>query len=80
MPHIVKNRIRYWVVSTYCIGCACLELGSYQHRGATNSGSRNTGQDSQMCLRNAYRGCPTDTGYSREIAVERRKNGLKVKP
>lgn len=36
----------------------CWSPGRYQHRGATMSGSRNTGHYSNQCLHRAYHGCP----------------------
>lgn len=79
MSYIVKERVRYWVVSTTCMGRGCLELGKYQHRGATSSGSRNTGgADSPMCLRNAYRGCPANPVFSPAAKAFRRKAGWKA--
>lgn len=36
----------------------CWSPGNYQHRGATSSGSRNTGAYSKECMERAYRGCP----------------------
>ena len=50
---------KYYFVDDRCIGRECWAPGLYQHRGATLSGSRNTGSpDSPMRLRNAYHGCP----------------------
>ena len=36
----------------------CWSPGLYHHRGATCSGSRNTGSSTRCCLERAYRGCP----------------------
>jgi hypothetical protein len=70
---------KYWVVNAKCIGAECLAFGLFQHRGATMSGSRNTGSpDSPMCMRNAYRGCPQCVVYSKDLAAQRRKEGLKL--
>lgn len=71
---------RYWVSNKNCIGCTCLSLGAYQHRGATMSGSRNTGAVDLCCLTNAYHGCPREDqrGYSEELKRERRQQGMKV--
>jgi hypothetical protein len=70
----------YRVVDRQCIGRSCFTPGTYQHRGATLSGSRNTGQSSDCCLRNAYHGCPNDKDalYSIETEKERKREGWKV--
>jgi len=81
MPYIIQKRIRYWVSDRSCIGCKCLALGMYQHRGATMSGSRNTGSpDSPTCLNNAYGGCPQPEkqGYSAELKKQRKKDGMRA--
>ena len=74
------DKERYSVASAKCIGCECLRLGLYQSRGATLSGSRNTGNYSACCMTRAYHGCPdeTDRGYSDDLRAERRKEGMKV--
>lgn len=54
----VGDRGRYWVRDRNCIGCKCFAPGSFQHRGSTMSGSRNTGDVSLMCMTNSYHGCP----------------------
>lgn len=70
----------YSVLDEKCIGCECLRLGSYQSRGATLSGSRNTGSYDQCCMTRAYHGCPSeaDRGYSQELAKQRKSEGYKV--
>lgn len=42
----------------HCPHRPCWQPGEYQHRGASMSGSRNTGAVTRCCLRRAYRGCP----------------------
>lgn len=50
---------RYWMVDRQCIGRDCFAPGRFQHRSATmGGGSRNTGDYSLTCMRNAYHGCP----------------------
>jgi hypothetical protein len=66
---------RYWMRDRQCIGCGCFAPGTFQHRGATMSGSRNTGSVSLCCMRNAYHGCPDDTLYSIEKVKERKAEG-----
>ena len=72
---IKGDKNRYDVLNRECIGCKCLALGEYQHRGATLSGLRNTGAYSACCMNRAYHGCPENKGYSKELVKERRKNG-----
>jgi hypothetical protein len=70
---------RYWVKDALCLGAECLALGLFQHRGAIGAaGSRNTGQLSPTCMRNAYHGCPSCVKYSKELAAARRKEGLRI--
>lgn len=69
------DKRRFDMRDRHCIGCACFSPGEYQHRGATLAGSRNTGAVSMTCLRHAYHGCPEDTGYSKELAAERKREG-----
>ena len=52
----LKNR--YWVSDSDCPKRKCYAPGVYYSRGATASGSRNTGRSFKTCLTNAYRGCP----------------------
>jgi hypothetical protein len=67
------------VLDSKCIGCTCLQLGEYQSRGATLSGSRNTGDASQCCVRRAYHGCPDEVSrcYSKDLEAERKKQGAR---
>ncbi len=53
------DKRRYAFVDRGCLGRTCFQPGMYQHRGATLSGSRNTGsEDSATCMHRAYHGCP----------------------
>jgi hypothetical protein len=53
------DKRKFNVTDAKCIGRDCFQPGMYQHRGATLSGSRNTGSpDSPCCMRRAYHGCP----------------------
>lgn len=60
----------------------CWAPGRFEHRGATLSGSRNTGTFSSECLNRAYRGCPqpipepkqTLEQYNAARAAEREAN------
>jgi hypothetical protein len=69
----------YRMVDRQCIGRSCFSPGQYQHRGATLSGSRNTGATSLCCMRNAYHGCPNDKDqlYSIQLERERKAEGWK---
>lgn len=48
----------YSFVDARCIGRECWQPGTFQSRGATLSGSRNTGEETLCCMRRAYHGCP----------------------
>ena len=53
------DKARYSFVDRFCIGRTCWNPGMFQHRGATMSGSRNTGSPaSPCCMNRAYFGCP----------------------
>lgn len=73
------DKNKYSVLNTQCIGCECLALGQYQHRGATLSGSRNTGAYSACCMTRAYHGCPGEDKrkYSDELKAKRKEQGLR---
>jgi hypothetical protein len=79
MSYLRKDKRLYWVLDSRCIGRECLALGFYQHRSPmAGGGSRNTGSpDTPCCLTNAYRGCPLNKIYSRDLEKERRKQGIK---
>lgn len=55
------SKIRYEVRDKQCAKRPCLALGIYRHRGATLSGSRNTGESTPCCLTRANRGCPPES-------------------
>jgi hypothetical protein len=52
------DKTAYEFVDLGCIGRECFAPGLFQHRGATLSGSRNTGEHTACCMRRAYHGCP----------------------
>jgi hypothetical protein len=63
------QKISYIFADAGCLGRTCFQPGMFQHRGATLSGSRNTGSpDSACCMRRAYHGCPS--GPVGEMQVE----------
>ena len=73
-------RETYWMLDRLCIGRKCFQPGPYEHRGAIGiAGSRNTGDISLMCMRNAHHGCPDeeDMGYDTALAQARKKEGWK---
>lgn len=47
----------------------------FQHRGATMSGSRNTGDETACCLNRAYHGCPRNGIHSEDLAKQRKGEG-----
>jgi len=74
--HRVREKHQYDFLDADCIGRLCFSPGEYQHRGATMSGSRNTGAYSYVCMRRAYHGCPSPLAeYDTAIAVEHAKEG-----
>lgn len=81
MSHVRRKgeKGHYWMIDRQCIGRECFAPGEFQHRGATLSGSRNTGQTSLTCMRNAYHGCPDDKDrlYTIELERHRKKEGWK---
>jgi hypothetical protein len=60
------DKLRYEFVDAGCLGRECFQPGVYQHRGATLSGSRNTGEMTPCCMRRAYHGCPSGPVGERE--------------
>lgn len=71
-----KTRRRYSFSSGECIGAECWAPAMYQHRGATMSGSRNTGSpDTPCCINRAYHGCPRTIVLSSELARKRKAEG-----
>lgn len=81
MSYVKKksDKKKFWMLDRQCIGRECFQPGMYQHRGATMSGSRNTGSDTPTCMRNAYHGCPDDKDklYSIESEKKRKAEGWK---
>jgi hypothetical protein len=76
-----KSKERYDVLDRDCLGRECLQLGHFQTRGATLSGSRNTGDSKPCCMRRAYHGCPTPLPPPTHDLIDQRKaEGLKVYP
>ena len=70
------DKNHYDFLDADCIGRRCFWPGEYQHRGATMSGSRNTGAYSACCMNRAYHGCPHPLPESDvEAAKQRRKEG-----
>lgn len=59
----------YDALDRQCPKRPCWSPGKYQHRGATQSGSRNTGHDTKCCLRRAYHGCPPSVGVAEKMSV-----------
>lgn len=72
------DRTRFHVIDANCLGRDCFRPGHYQTRGGTPSGSRNTGQSSPCCMRNAYHGCPTERDPNPELAAQRKRDGWKA--
>lgn len=73
-----KDKSRYDFLDAECIGRECWSPGHYQHRGATMSGSRNTGDVSACCMHRAYHGCPYEKPvFQIELAKERKAEGWK---
>jgi hypothetical protein len=65
-----------------CLGRECFAPGDFQHRGATMSGSRNTGEYSSCCMNRAYRGCSWGRlaerelpEVSKELMAQRKREG-----
>jgi hypothetical protein len=73
-----KPRRLYTFSDAKCIEASCWAPGMYQRRGATMSGSRNTGSpDDPTCMNRAYHGCPRDRGHDPEKAKARTAEGWK---
>ena len=66
---------RWHVRDLRCIGCLCFQPGTYEHRAATQSSSRDTGYRTLECLHRAYYGCPKVVDYSTEWGHIRRLEG-----
>ena len=79
MTDLRQNRRRFQVVDRDCIGRVCLALGTYHHRGATMSGSRNTGDTTDGCLTNMNHGCPSPKpDPTPALARERRDERIRI--
>jgi hypothetical protein len=80
MSYLIKAGERYSVLDHRCLGADCLALGCYQRRGATLSGSRNTGVTTLCCLTKAYKGCPPEEsrGYDRVLERQRKEEGIRI--
>lgn len=72
------NRTRFSVINADCLGATCFQPGRYESRGATLGGSRNTGNTSSCCLRNAYHGCPDTPEITAGMKAERKREGWKA--
>ena len=76
---IKGDKHRYNVKDDACIGRPCLALHPVQVRGATSSGSRNTGAVRHECGRRAYHGCPQPLpAFDKELAAEHKRQGMKT--
>ena len=70
---------KYDVRDRLCIGRPCLQLGLYQHRGATMLGGRNIRARIACCLHRAYHGCPDQNfEYDAAMARQRKDEGCKI--
>ena len=72
------EKIKYAILDRRCLGCICFQPGPYYHRGATMSGSRNTGDVSMCCLRRAYHGCPTERVADATLLAQRKADGWRA--
>lgn len=73
------DKNKYDIRDKDCIGMPCLKLHPIQVRGATSYGSRSTGTYRYACATRDYRGCPQPIpGFDKDLAKERRKDGMKV--
>jgi len=70
-----KSRRRYAFSGPECIGAECYAPGLYESRGATLSGSRNTGNVSAECMRRAHHGCPVNVVRSEDLVRARKAEG-----
>lgn len=82
---IKGDKSKYSAKDKDCLGRSCLNLGHFQVRGATMSGSRNTGQISPCCMTRAYHGCPPygdDEGnlyqIDKKLLSKRKSEGMKM--
>lgn len=68
------DKRKFDFLSRECLGRPCFAPGTYQHRGATMSGSRNTEAYSDCCMNRAYHGCPDPLPEVDQALVRDRKN------
>jgi hypothetical protein len=72
------DKRKFEFLSRECLGRPCFAPGTYQHRGATSSGSRNTGAYSDCCMNRAYRGCPNELPEpNKELMADLKRDGCK---
>lgn len=72
------DKLRYDFSDKDCIGRECWAPGQFVHRGATSSGSRNTGSSTPCCVNRAYHGCPPKTAPSKLLVRNRRREGWRL--
>ena len=73
------DKHKYDVRSRECIGLSCLNIHPRQVRGATGSGSRNTGRWVHACTHRDYYGCPRPLPvFDKNLARDRRAEGMKI--
>jgi hypothetical protein len=79
MTYIRKTgkRGKYWFACRNPLSMDCFAPGRFESRGATLSGSHNTGHFELCCMNNAYRGCPIAMIEKDALAKERKKEGWK---
>jgi hypothetical protein len=65
------SKLAYEFLDLGCLGRTCFQPGLFQHRGATLSGSRNTGApDTACCMCRAYHGCPDGPVGAEELECD----------
>lgn len=76
------DKAAYQVLDRECLGRRCLALGHFQVRGATMSGSRNTGDTRPCCMTRTYHGCPYEDdkllASDPALVSQRKAEGMKV--
>ena len=76
--YVRADRKKYDVLEKECLGRTCLRLYPIDIRGATSSGSRNTGRKAYECAYRYHFGCPRDLPeFNKDLARERRKEGMR---
>ena len=71
------EKTRYDVRCRRCLGYKCFAPVRYTHRGATSSGSMNSGE-SYLCMTRAYHGCPEHPEYSEALRRKRLAEGWRA--